>query len=104
MSYDCSGPEKGTWEEGVLDYQDIAANYLTHQAFVRRFNRAAQVPFLFDAKSGQFISYDDPESLRYKVALLKEMRLGGVMYWELTADRKGDLLGLVAEELGSSGR
>jgi chitinase len=68
-------------------------------AVVRRFNQAARVPFLFDARSGQFISYDDAESFRYKLGFLKEGRLGGAMYWEITADRKGSLLDLVAREL-----
>jgi len=96
---ECSGPAKGTWEDGVLDYQDIAANYLTNGAFVRHFNQAAKVPFLFDATSGQFVSYDDAESFRYKVGFLKERRLGGAMYWEITADREGSLLDLVARGL-----
>jgi chitinase len=96
---ECSGPAKGTWEDGVLDYQDIAAHYLTNSAFVRRFNEAAKVPFLFDIGSGQFISYDDAESFRYKLGFLKEQQLGGAMYWEITADRQGSLLDLVAREL-----
>jgi chitinase len=101
---ECSGPAKGTWEEGVLDYQDIAANYLTNRAFAQHFNDAAKVPFLFDASSEQFISYDDARSFRYKVGLLKEKRLAGAMYWEISADRKGSLLGLVARELLPGGR
>jgi len=101
---ECYGPAKGTWEDGVLDYQDIAANYLTNGAFVRHFNDAAKVPFLFDASSGQFISYDDTESFRYKIAFQKERRLGGIMYWEITADRRGSLVELVARELLPGGR
>lgn len=100
----CSGPAKGTWEDGVLDYRDIAVNYLTNGAFVRHFNQAAKVPFLFDAISGQFVSYDDAESFRYKVGFLKERRLGGAMCWEITADREGSLLDLVARELPPGGR
>lgn len=95
----CSGSAKGTWEDGVLDYQDILANYLTNGAFERHFNQAAKAPFLFDARSGQFISYDDAESFRYKVDFLTQMRLGGVMYWEISADRKGGLLDTVARYL-----
>jgi chitinase len=95
----CSGPAPGTWDGGDLDYQDIASHYLTNGAFVRRFNQAAKVPFLFNASSGQFISYDDAESFGYKVAFLEKRQLGGVMYWEITADRDGDLLDLVAREL-----
>jgi chitinase len=96
---ECSGPAKGTREDGVLDFQDIAANRLYNGAVVRRFNQTAKVPFLFDTRSGQFISYDDAESFRHKLRFLKERRLGGAMYWEITADRKGSLLDLVAKEL-----
>jgi chitinase len=100
----CSGPAKGTWEDGVVGYQDIAANYLTNAAFVRHFNTAAKVPFLFGRTSGQFISYDDAESFTYKVEFLKEKRLAGVMYWEITADHEGNLIDLVARELLPSER
>jgi chitinase len=98
---ECSGAAKGTWDDGVLDYQDIVSHYLTNPAFVRHFNQSAKVPFLFDADSGQFISYDDAESFRYKVQFLKEKQLGGAAYWEITADREGSLIDLVAKELVS---
>jgi chitinase len=101
---ECSGPGRGTWEDGVLDYQDIAANYLTRANFVRHFNQPTRVPFLFDASSGQFISYDDAESFRYKLAFLKEKRLAGAMYWEISADREGSLLDVIAKQLLSGGR
>jgi len=96
---ECSGPAKGTWEDGVLDYQDIAANYLKSTDFVWHFNQSAKVPFLFNTRSGQFISYDDAESLHYKIAFLKERGLGGGMFWEITGDRNGSLLDLVARAL-----
>lgn len=95
----CSGAAKGTWEEGVLDYQDIAANYLTNRAFSRSFNQAAEVPFLFDIQTGQFVSYDDAKSFRYKLDFLKKQQLGGAMLWEISADREDSLLDLVARDL-----
>ncbi len=95
----CAGAAKGTWEDGVLDYQDIEARYLSSGAFVSRFNDAAKVPFLFNASTGQFISYDDPESLRHKIAFLKAKGLGGAMCWELSADRSGRLVDLLSREL-----
>jgi len=101
---ECSGPAKGTWDDGALDYQDIAVHYLTNPDFARHFNNRAKVPFLFNARSGQFISYDDAESFGYKIDLLRERRLGGVMYWEITADREGGLLALVARELRRASR
>jgi chitinase len=95
----CAGSAKGTWEEGVLNYQDISVNYLTNRAFARRLNQAAKVPFLFDIQSGQFVSYDDAESFRYKLDFLKKEQLRGAMFWEISADREGRLLGPVARDL-----
>jgi len=95
----CAGPAKGTWEDGVLDYQDIAQNYLTNPSFERKFNDTVMAPFLFHEASGRFISYDDEESFRHKLAFLKHNGLAGAMLWEISADREGALVGLVANEL-----
>ena len=45
-----------------------------------------------------------PKSFRDKVRFLKERGLGGVMYWEITADRDGSLLDLTVGDLLPSGR
>jgi chitinase len=41
---------------------------------------------LYDAKSGTWITYDDPEAVRAKMAYVREHQLGGVVIWELGAD------------------
>ncbi len=77
-------PPRGTWEPGTWDYKDLAAN---HVGKSRRFwHDEAKVPWLYDAKSGTMISYDDPESLRLKAEYAERRKLGGVMAWELSAD------------------
>ena len=94
----CAGPAKGTSDDGALDYQDVLTHYLTNQSIVRYFNETAKVPFLFNARSREFISYDDAASFRYKIAFLKQQQLGGATFWEIGADREGCLLKLVAGE------
>jgi len=79
-----SGIPKGTWEDGVFDYKDLSVNYVGK--FTRHWHEEAKVPWLYDAKSGIMISYDDAESLKHKVAFVKEKKLGGIMFWELSAD------------------
>ncbi|MCB9594650.1 MAG: glycoside hydrolase family 18 protein [Sandaracinaceae bacterium] len=79
-----SGAGEGTWERGVVDWDDIATNYLPRMT--RRWHEAAQVPWLHDPTTGLFISYDDPESLRIKRDYARGLGLGGVMVWELSAD------------------
>jgi chitinase len=75
---------RGTWEAGVYDYKDLAANYFGK--FTRHWHKEAQVPWLFDSKNGVMISYDDPESLKIKAEYVRKYDLGGVMIWELSAD------------------
>ncbi len=77
---------KGTWEPGVFDYKDLAARYIGKGGFERHWHAEAKVPWLFDAKRGIMISYDDPESLRAKARYVNSLRLGGMMFWELSAD------------------
>ena len=75
---------KGTWEEGKFDYQDLAKNYIGK--FQRHWHTEAKVPWLYDEKSGVMISYDDPESLKFKAQYVRDKKLGGIMIWELSAD------------------
>ena len=76
----------GTWEAGVWDYKDLAANYVGKVK--RHWHDEAKVPWLFDEKKGVMISYDDPQSLKIKAEYVKEKNLGGVMIWEQSADDK----------------
>jgi chitinase len=50
-----------------------------------------QAPWLYSPSAGVFISYDDRESLARKADYVREWWLGGVMFWELSAD-DGSLL------------
>jgi len=88
---DCHGKGRGTWEDGVLDYADIEANVAGQKGYTRYWNERAKAPYLFNTDTGEFVSYDDPESLDYKINYIKSRQLGGAMFWEFTGDRKGTL-------------
>lgn len=79
-----TGAGTGTWEAGSVDYHDIAANYLPR--LTRHWDDSAKVPFLYDPVKREFISYDDPESMRHKSEFIKSRGLGGGMFWELSGD------------------
>ena len=51
-----------------------------------------------------FVSYEDPRSLRLKARLIRENGLGGVMFWEYSADTSGELLGTLHDELRAKPR
>jgi len=72
-------------------YQDIASTLLQH-GFTRYWDASASVPYLYNERTKQFVSYEDPVSLAVKCAYVRREGLGGVMFWEYTADPSGTLL------------
>jgi chitinase len=89
---------EGTWEKGVFDYKDLAANYVNQGDFVRYWHAEVKVPWLYSPSQGIFITYDDPQTMRVKAEYINMLGLGGVMFWELSAD-DGSLLGTLNEHL-----
>ncbi|MYM65515.1 chitinase [Pseudoduganella sp. FT55W] len=52
----------------------------------RYWNAAASAPYLYNAENGVWITYEDPQSLKEKVRYIKQQKLRGAMFWELSAD------------------
>ena len=86
-----TGASPGTWEQGVLDYKDIAANYLP--TFSRFVSSESKVPWIYSASRQIMITYDDAESLGVRARYVRDQKLGGVMVWELSSDDKAHTLG-----------
>jgi chitinase len=78
--------------EGDHSYTELAAQLIGKQGFVRLWDAKAEAPYLWNAKTRTFITYDDPQSLTLKRAYAKRLGLGGVMFWELSQDATGELL------------
>lgn len=79
------------------DYAELKADWIGKNGFVRYWDEVAKVPYLFDGKT--FVSYEDEESLGGKIEYLKEMGMGGIMFWEYKCDPSGELLGYIREQL-----
>jgi chitinase len=63
----------------------------------RHWDEAAQAPYLRDGRS--FLSYEDPAALRGKARYTLERDLGGVMFWEYSNNRSGELLSALHDAL-----
>jgi chitinase len=70
----------------VGGYKTIAETYLKNPGFVRHWDAVAKVPWLYNAASKEWISYDDPESIRLKGEYVAAQKLAGAMFWELSHD------------------
>lgn len=94
----CQGAGTGTWEAGTIEYDDLVANYVDKNGYTRYWNDTAQVPYLFNETTKQFVTYDDTESIAAKVAYIENLGLGGAMIWELSSDRQYTLLSAINDE------
>jgi len=82
-----------------IHYSELMENYINRNGFQRHWDDLAKAPFLWNPDSRTFVSYDDPESLRHKAEYVRELGLGGVMYWHHSYDPSQELLGTLHETL-----
>ena len=86
--------QPGKSARGVhFSYPDLPNLLAT--GFVRHWDAAASVPFLYNPETQVFVTYEDPQSLASKCSFVNERRLGGVMFWEYFNDSTGILLDAV---------
>jgi chitinase len=92
----------GTWDDwssgatGINDYFEIE-EMISSGSYTRYWDDIAKVPYLYSPSQhqGHFISYEDEESLTFKLDYILEEKLGGVMFWEVTGDRNDSLLDVI---------
>jgi chitinase len=74
-----SGPAPATWEAGIEDYKVLQT--LTYPVY-----RDAEAGTVWKYNGATFWSYDDPTTIAYKVAYVRQRQLGGLMVWSLDGD------------------
>lgn len=55
--------------------------------FVQYFDPVAQAPYAFNAARKALVTYDDSVSIKAKMKYVKDMKLGGIMFWQLMDDK-----------------
>ena len=74
----------GTWETGMIDYNDIVQNYKNaNNSF---FDEESMAPYILDSSKGLFITYDDDKSIYEKIKILSKQGYDGIFAYELTGD------------------
>jgi chitinase len=76
----------GTASLPVGGYKAIAETFLKNPDYIRHWDDVAKVPWLYNATTKEWISYDDPESIRLKGEYVATQKLAGAMFWELSHD------------------
>ncbi len=83
---------------GYTDYGS-GPEAMLKNGFIRYWDSAASVPYLYNADKQVFVSYDDPESLALKCKYVLANRLKGIMFWDYESDTTGELLNAVNDGL-----
>lgn len=82
-----------------VPWSKLKADFIGKRGFVRHWDARADAPWLWNAATRTFITYDDPQSIAAKAAFVKAHHLGGIMYWEQGLDPDGQLLDAIARGL-----
>lgn len=85
--------------QGEHPWPALKAGFIDRNGYVRHWDAQAEAPYLWNAATRRFVSYDDPRSIAAKAAYVKAQHLGGLMYWEQDNDPDGELLRAVWQGL-----
>lgn len=85
-------------------YNQIEELLLTDSNFVKKWDDDAKCPYLMikdkDGKELFALGYENEESLKIKADYVRNMGLGGAMFWDYSCDKDNKLATAIAEELG----
>ena len=67
--------------------------------FVYYRDSIAKAPYAYNKRTNTFATFDDEESVTEKVKYVKQQKLGGIMFWELSLDKPvNGLLSAISKE------
>ncbi|SNX86172.1 probable chitinase [Melanopsichium pennsylvanicum] len=76
-----NGTGQGTWEAGNWDYK-----FLPVKGAKEMINTKIAASWSYDSAKREFISYDTPQNVLLKCQYIRNKRLRGAMFWELSGD------------------
>jgi len=80
-------------------YTFIKDSLVNQKGFKYYKDKNADAPYLYNADTNQFISFDDEWSVKNKCQYVRENDMAGVMFWEYANDKKEYLLDEIDKDL-----
>ncbi|MBE6573878.1 MAG: hypothetical protein E7652_05745 [Ruminococcaceae bacterium] len=74
--------QKGVRSNSNLHYTVLKYGYVNRNGFVRYWDEKAQAPYLYNASTGEFITYDDEQSVEAKCKVVAEQGVRGIMVFD----------------------
>jgi chitinase len=83
-----------------LSYKDFPAKLSPQEGYQYFWDDTAQAPYIYHPQKQLFITYDNEKSIQLKTTYALEKGLNGIMFWELTLDKKQDgLLNIIDQAI-----
>ena len=71
----------------TFNYRDFGDSLSVAAGFTTYWDATAQAPYAYNARRQEFASFDDKKSIALKTKYVRDKKLGGIMFWELTGDQ-----------------
>lgn len=68
-----------------FSFKDIQS-FVADDQFQKLWDEASEAPYLWNSQDSSFFTYEDERSIQAKANFVKEMGLGGMMFWEYHED------------------
>ena len=87
-----------------ITFSAIQQNYLNNLSspnITRYWDDVAKAPYVYNSTTNVVVTYDDPESIRYKCEYIITNQLAGIMFWEYSQDNTNSLMQAIYDHLTS---
>jgi chitinase len=71
----------------AIDFKDFKDSLSSQQGFVYHWDSIAQAPYAYSATRKEFATFDNEQSVEAKVNFVRDKKLGGIMFWQLSGDK-----------------
>ena len=71
----------------AFNYQKFGDSLSVAAGFTTYWDAVAQAPYAYNAQRQEFATFDDKKSIALKTKYVRDKKLGGIMFWELTCDQ-----------------
>jgi chitinase len=98
-----AGATHGLWQPIASNKPGLELVYgriepmVNAEGFVRYWDPVASAPYLYNQETKSFVTYNDAEAELARTKYVKQMHLGGIMFWQYTGDPKNVLLDAIDE-------
>lgn len=94
---------KGAWDD-AKDFTGTNPWYVLKQKlnsgdYTRYWDPESHVPYLYSKTTQEFLTYDDPQSIKEKVDYINAQGFGGAILWDISGDTPEHELGNIVKEV-----